>query len=280
MRDFFTTLISGIGINDVFDILITTFIIYKILGFIRETRAMQLVRGLLIVVIAYILSIYLQFNTIHWILRSAFTIGIFGLIVVFQPELRRGLEVMGRSKFRSGYGAQTDEATARKIIEQIRNAVMTFSEERTGALIVFEREISLEDVAETGTIVNADITEQLLGNLFYEGSPLHDGAVIVRGSQIYAAGCILPLTQNKNLNKSLGMRHRAGIGITENSDARVVIVSEETGIISLASEGRIRRYFDEPGVEQILEDLYLPKKNEEKQTLWQKLTRKKKEEAR
>lgn len=264
MQGFFSNVISSIGVNDVFDILITAFVIYKILGFIKETRAQQLVKGLLIIVAAYFISDLLDLHTINWILKGAFTIGLFALVVVFQPELRRGLEYMGRSKLGTGkLGQQLDKDKAKLITDEITDAISTFSSTKTGALIVFEREITLEDIAETGTQINAEISAQLLGNLFYEGSPLHDGAVIIRDDKVHAAGCVLPLTENKNLNKSLGTRHRAGIGITENSDALVLIVSEESGIISMAQDGKLTRFLDAKSVEKALLNLFIPSEEED-----------------
>jgi len=263
MKDYILTLISSIRINDVLDILITAFVIYKILGFIKQTRAQQLVKGLLIIIAAYFASALLDLNTINWLLKGLFTFGLFAVVVIFQPELRRGLEFMGRSKFSVGSISQLDSEKAKHIVDEISSAAGEFSQSRTGALIVFEREIALDDVTESGTQLNAEISAQLLGNIFYEGAPLHDGAVIIRGDRIYAAGCVLPLTENKNLNKSLGTRHRAGIGISERSDALVLIVSEETGIISVAEDGRLRRFLDEKDVEKILLGMYLTGKDED-----------------
>ena len=227
MERFFDNIFSSIGINDIFDILIISFIVYKILGFIQETRAQQLVKGLLMLVAAFFLSDVLNLYALNWILRQTMTLGVIALVVVFQPELRRGLEYVGRSKIVKAPFGQLD------------------------------RETSLTDIAETGTVIEADISAQLLGNIFYEGAPLHDGAVIIRGDQIFAAGCVLPLTENKDLNKSLGTRHRAGIGITENSDAIAMIVSEETGIISMAIDGKLTRFLDTKTVEKTLLNLYI-----------------------
>ncbi|OLR56782.1 TIGR00159 family protein [Hornefia porci] len=265
LQTFFTNTIYSIGWNDALDIAITTFVLYKILEFIKETRAQQLIKGLAVLVIAYFLSGILNLHVVHWFLGGAFTIGLFALVVLFQPELRRGLEYMGRSKFfHARLVSQVDKDKAKFICDEIADAAMSFSASKTGALIVFEREITLEDIAETGTLINAEISEELLGNLFYEGSPLHDGAVIIRGDKVYAAGCVLPLTDNKNLNKSLGTRHRAGIGITENSDALTLIVSEETGIISIAQEGKITRFLDKKSVEKILFNLFITEEEDKK----------------
>ena len=257
MQDFLKNVVSGIGVLDILDILIVAFIIYKILEFIKETRAEQLIKGLLVLVIATFLSELLNLYTLNWILRGAMTLGLVALVVVFQPELRRGLEYLGRTKIvRPAFG-QLDKDRAKHITTEFIKAIDTFSKERTGALIVLERETSLTDMTESGTIVDAEISAELLGNIFYEGSPLHDGAVIVRGDRIFAAGCVLPLSQNKTIGKELGTRHRAGIGITEHSDAVTLIVSEETGIISMAVDGKLSRFLDTRTVEKTLLNLYL-----------------------
>lgn len=257
MQDFFKNVVSGIGIMDILDILIVAFIIYKILGFIRETRAEQLVKGLLLLVIATFLSDLLNLYTLNWMLRGAMMLGTVAIVVVFQPELRRGLEYIGRTKIvRTGFG-QLDKEKAKHITTEFIKAIDTFSKDRTGALIVLERETSLTDMTESGTIIDAEISAELLGNIFYEGSPLHDGAVIIRGDRLFAAGCVLPLSQNKTIGKELGTRHRAGIGITEHSDAVTLIVSEETGIISMAVDGNLSRFLDTRTVEKTLLKLYL-----------------------
>lgn len=257
MQNFFSNTISTIGINDILDILITTFILYKILEFIKDTRAQQLLKGLLFVIAAYFVADYMNLYVVHWILKAVFTVGLFALVVIFQPELRRGLEYMGRSKIGMSKFVKIDKDKAKYISNEIANITASFSDSRTGALIVFERDVTLEDVAETGTLINADISAELLGNLFYEGAPLHDGAVIIRQDKVYAAGCVLPLTDKISINKSLGTRHRAGIGITENSDAVTLIVSEETGIISVAKDGQIIRFLEKKNVEKILMDLFI-----------------------
>lgn len=257
MQEFFERSISGIGFNDILDILIVTFVIYKLLNFISETRAQQLVKGLIIIVVSYFAADFLKLHTISWILRGTFTIGIFALIVVFQPEIRRALEKMGRARFTNRAKGAIDKEKAKHVVDEITDAVDSFSKSKTGALIVFERETVLKDIGETGTIIHADVSAQLLGNLFYVGSPLHDGAVVIRGDRIMAAGCVLPLTENKELNKSLGTRHRAGIGITENSDCLTIIVSEETGVISVAENGKLERFLDKKSLQKILLNMYL-----------------------
>ena len=268
MEHFFENIVSGVGFTDILDIMIVTFIIYKLLDFIRETRAEQLAKGLLLLVVATLLSKVLQLYTLHWILSGVMTVGLIAVVVIFQPELRRGLEYLGRSKF-SNVLSEVDKEEAKYMVGQLVEAIDSMSVSRTGALIVIEREISLSDIVETGTVVDAVISAQMIGNIFYEGAPLHDGALIIRGNRLYAAGCVLPLTQNKNLNKELGTRHRAGIGITENSDALVIIVSEETGIISVAQNGKLTRFLDVKKIEKSLLNLYL---EESKRTVGEKIS--------
>lgn len=268
MERFFENIVSGVGVTDILDIMIVTFIIYKLLDFIRETRAEQLAKGLLLLVVATLLSKVLQLYTLHWILSGVMTVGLIAVVVIFQPELRRGLEYLGRSKF-SNVLSEVDKEEAKYMVGQLVEAIDSMSVSRTGALIVIEREISLSDIVETGTVIDAVISAQMVGNIFYEGAPLHDGALIIRGNRLYAAGCVLPLTQNKNLNKELGTRHRAGIGITENSDALVIIVSEETGIISVAQNGKLTRFLDVKKIEKTLLNLYL---EESKRTVGEKIS--------
>lgn len=255
MENILENLNVSIGIMDVLDIAIITFLIYKLLGFIRETRAEQLAKGILLLLVATVASKWLHLYTVHWVLSSLISAGLIAIVVIFQPELRRGLEYIGRSRITNVFG-EVDKEEAKRIVGQFVEAVESMSASRTGALIVIEREISLNDIIETGTVIDAQITAQMIGTIFYEGTPLHDGAVIVRGDKLHAAGCVLPLTQNKELNKELGTRHRAGIGITENSDALVLIVSEETGIISMAENGVLTRFLDGKAVEKKLLSLY------------------------
>ncbi|MCI5593754.1 MAG: diadenylate cyclase CdaA [Clostridia bacterium] len=262
MSNFFQTVFSNIGIADILDIVVVAFIVYKVLEFIRETRAEQLVKGLLLLAAAFFVSDFLNMNTLNWILKGITTMGILALVVVFQPELRRALEYVGRNKFVRGSMLNIGKEKAIKITDEFVTALQNLSSEKTGALIVIERQTALNDRVETGTIIDADISEQLIGNIFYEGAPLHDGAVIVRGDRLYAAGCVLPLTENKNLDKELGTRHRAGIGITEHSDAIAIIVSEETGVISMARDGVITRYLDTKTIEKTLLNLYIPQETD------------------
>ncbi|MDR3295251.1 MAG: diadenylate cyclase CdaA [Clostridiales Family XIII bacterium] len=262
MPDLFYIIISSFGIRDLIDIAIVAFVIYKILGFIRETRAEQLVKGLLILLAAAFLSDILNLYTLSWILIGAMQFGVIALVVVFQPELRRGLEYVGRSKFIKPQFAHIDKDKAKAATAAIIKAIDFFSTTKTGALLILEREIALNDIAESGVTIDSDISTELLKNIFYEGAPLHDGAAIIRNARLYAAGCMLPLTESKSLSMDLGTRHRAGIGITEYSDAVALIVSEESGIISTAKDGTLTRFLDVKTVEKTLLNLFLAEKEE------------------
>ena len=256
MNQFFQNIISNIGINDVLDILIVAFLFYKLLGFIRETRAEQLAKGLLMLVVVALVARWLHLYTLQWILNNLVNVGLIAVVIIFQPELRRLLENLGRNKLISNFSG-IDLEEAEEITVEIREALLSMSKSRTGALIVFERETSLTDIIETGTLIQAGISREMIGNIFYEGAPLHDGALIVRGDKLWAAGCVLPLTEDKKLSKELGTRHRAGIGITENSDALVFIVSEETGIISKAEDGKLERMLTASRIDDLLKSIYI-----------------------
>ena len=266
MKDFGCNIVSGVALTDILDILIVAFVIYKILEFIRESRAEQLVKGILFIIFAMLVSDALHLYTLNWILNSAMTLGAFAIVIIFQPELRNGLEHMGRGRwFRSLI--KVDSNQAKKIIENVVQAIKCASEKKTGELIVLEQRTPLTNISQTGTFLNADISAEIIGNIFYEGAPLHDGAVIIRGDKIYAAACVLPLTENKNLPSELGTRHRAGIGISEISDAFVLIVSEETGQISIAREGKIRRNVSYKTVERELRIEYGLGEDDDKNTV-------------
>ena len=280
MVEFFQNVFVGFRLIDVLDIIIVAYLVYKILGFIQETRAQQLVRGLVVLGIVFFLSDFLKLYLLNWLLRNFVTMGLFALIVLFQPELRRGLEQLGRRNIVSGQFRSLDKENAIEVVKEIVAAVDDFSATRTGALIVFERETMLNDIIETGTIVDARISVRLLGNLFYEGSPLHDGAVIIRGDRIHAASCVLPLTEKKNIGRNLGTRHRAGLGVSEVSDALVIVVSEETGVISVAENGNFRRFMDLKSVEKILLGVYIPQEETFRERMTRTLKHRRKEETR
>ncbi|MBQ1690366.1 MAG: diadenylate cyclase, partial [Firmicutes bacterium] len=189
MEQFFQNIVSNIGINDIFDILIITFLVYKLLGFVRETRAEQLAKGIGILIVVAVLASSLRLYTLQWLLSNLVNVGLIALVIIFQPELRRLLENLGRRKIISSYSG-LDLEEAEHITHEIRAAIERMSEEKTGALIVIERETSLTDIIETGTVIRAGISREMIGNIFYEGAPLHDGALIVRGDKLEAAGCV------------------------------------------------------------------------------------------
>lgn len=258
MLENLTGLMMSIKITDVLDIVIVAYLLYTVFGFIQETRAQQLFRGILLILGFFLLSELLDLSLLNWLLTRLITAGLLAVVVLFQPEIRRGLEQIGRrgvisSQFRD-LGKEELYATVHKLVD----AVDDFSSTRTGALMAIECETMLNDIIETGVVIDAEISVRLLGNLFYEGSPLHDGAVIIRGIRAYAASCVLPLTDRSNIGKNLGTRHRAGVGLSEVSDAFVIIVSEETGAISVARNGTLRRFLDLKTLEKMLLDIYIP----------------------
>lgn len=258
MLENLTGLLMSIKITDLIDIVIVAFLLYKMFGFIRETRAQQLFRGILLIVVAFIISEVLNLSLLNWLLTRLVTVGLIAVVILFQPEIRRALEQIGRrGVFRSQF-KDMDKESAYATVHMLVDAIDDFSSTKTGALIAIERETMLTDIVETGVIIDSEISVRLLGNLFYEGSPLHDGAVIIRGDRIYAASCVLPLTDRNSIGKNLGTRHRAGVGLSEVSDALVIIVSEETGAISVASDGVLRRFLDLKTLEKMLLDIYIP----------------------
>lgn len=254
----FFSLINTISFKDVIDIIVLAYIIYLLLKLIRETRAGQLVRGILFLVAGYFVSNLLHLNIVSYILSRALDIGLVAMIVLFQPELRRVLEKFGRTKFglrTIGLNFTTDELTQKWItaIDAICDSCVDLSASYTGALIVIERQVRLGEQIETGTIMNATPSKEVFGNIFYPKTPLHDGAVIMRDGIILAAACFLPKPQNDAIiNKKLGSRHRAAIGMSENSDSVVIVVSEETGQISVAMNGNLTRDYDREKLRELL----------------------------
>lgn len=257
MVDYLMTMISQVRLVDLLDIAIIAFAIYKILKFIQETRAVQLLKGLIVLLVATVLSDILKLYTINWLLDGLLKIGAIALIVVFQPEIRRGLQYLGGGRLFSRIFTETDLENTDTIVENMMYALRYFSRNKVGALIILERNTVLGDVIESGTKLNSEITKELLMNIFYSGAPLHDGAAIIRGDRIAAAGCVLPLTSNNNLSSELGTRHRAGIGVTEISDAIAVIVSEETGAMSVATNGNISRFMDATSMEKVIRSVFM-----------------------
>jgi len=257
IAEFLETLGAQIGPKDFIDVAIIAFIIYQVLRFIRETRAEQLVKGILVLIIIMFVAGALQLYTLNWVLRNFMQFGMIALVIVFQPELRRALEYLGRSRFFRGKLQSGDKEKAKAVAASIAKSVEYFSGAKVGAIIIIERDVSLTDFAETGVRMNCDLSSETLESIFYEGAPLHDGATVISGDKIRAAACVLPLTRSRELASELGMRHRAGLGITEVSDAFAIIVSEETGIISTARDGRMSRFLDIKTLEKTILDIYL-----------------------
>ena len=229
---------------DIIDILVIAFIIYKALGFLRETRAGQLVKGIVILLLVFVIANWWQLATIKWALSRIFDTAIVAAVVIFQPELRRILERVGRTNFRKGQMLDSEESDLLNCINTVSRAAADMQDKRIGALIVFENKTQLGEIINTGTVIDAAPSVSMVGNIFFPKSPLHDGALIIRDGRLYAAGCILPLTQRDDISLQLGTRHRAAIGMTENSDAIVLVVSEETGNISIVANGKITRDFN------------------------------------
>ena len=246
---------------DLLDIVIIAFLIYQLLGIINRTRAGQLAKGALLVLAVYLVANVLNMRTVTWLLNSLLQ------VVLFQPEIRRALERMGQTDQWAGklfnikgrYNDPSFKGAWRSAIIAICDAAERFSETKTGALIVLERNTNLSEIVRTGTPVNSAVNLEVLGTIFYEGTPLHDGAAIIENGRIKAAGCVLPLSNNLDLGKDMGTRHRACLGIAENSDAIAVVVSEETGIISMAKNGVLIRHFDRQTLYTRLVDEMIPK---------------------
>ena len=251
-------------ISDIIDILIVAYLIYKVIGLLRKTNSNKLAMGVFIVFLALWISDWCDLTMLHFILAKTVEVGFLALIILFQPELRRLLERFGNRGLIFFLGGDAPVQAMETAITQTVLACTAMSESRTGALIVFERVNKLDSQISTGTVVNSDTTAELLKNIFYDKAPLHDGAVIITEGRIMAAGCMLPLSNNQNISRDLGMRHRAGIGMSEHSDAVVAIVSEETGAISVAIDGMLKRHLTPETFEKILRnDLIIDDKLED-----------------
>ncbi len=262
---FLFTQVKNIGVVDVIDILLVAVLLYYVISFFRDRRAGKLAIGVFFLVIALAVSNLLQMRVISFLLESIVSVGVLALIIIFQPELRSILEKMGRGSL-SGLGkltASKSDEEGQAMLREICAAAGDLSQSKTGALIVLERETGLGEEIRTGTVLNADVTAPLIRNVFYNKAPLHDGAMIIRDGRIHACGCFLPLSTRQDVDRRLGTRHRAALGVTENSDAVVVVVSEETGTISVVSDGHITRGFDRLTLENEL--LSLIRKDENTQ---------------
>ena len=250
-----------IRISDVIDVLVMSYVIYKLIIVLKETRAAQLLKGLLIILIFSRISFALNLYTINWVISNIFTAGLVLIIVVFQPELRRIFEKLGRSNRFFVSLTKMDSQGDQTKTDEIINAVASLSRQKIGALIVIANKVGLADIVETGTLLNANISSELLINIFFPNSPLHDGAVIIKDDSIVAAGSFLPLSTNMSISKELGTRHRAALGMSEKSDAFIIVVSEETGIISTVYNATISRHIDTETLRSTLNKLFYEQDN-------------------
>ena len=258
-------ILTTIKFKDIVDILAITFIIFSLFKLVRETRAEQLLKGVIVLLAVYMVSTVFGLAMLTTLMKVLFEFSVIIIVVVFQPEIRKALERIGQSKFTKKYlwflfknGKSDEEVKAiKKSIIDVADVATLFSHSKTGALIVFERSVMLSDIADSGTVLDSESSVALLGNIFFNKAPLHDGATIIRDGKIYAAGCILPLTNNIKIDVNLGTRHRAALGMSENSDAIVLVVSEETGIVSLAVNGHLNRNLDRDDLIDTLEDLLI-----------------------
>ncbi|MDD3766860.1 MAG: diadenylate cyclase CdaA [Eubacteriales bacterium] len=262
-----------IRIQDILDIVIVAYLIYKIIGLLKETRAMQLIKGIAVLFVIFQLSTILQLSVLNFFLMNAFQFGVIAMLVVFQPELRNALEKVGRSKLGQIFKIDNPDApeSITNLVEAIAKSVSVLSKNRIGALVVIERKTKIGDIIKTGIKIDSNISAELLVNIFMPNTPLHDGAVVIRGSRIQAAACFLPLTQSQELAIELGTRHRAALGISEVSDAVVVVVSEETGKISIALEGSLTRNLTVESLSRALLKILMPnseRKNGRKILQW------------
>lgn len=265
--------VRGMGLNDYLDIAVVAFLMYYLMKLIKETRAMQLLKGMAALLLIYLVAAVAELQTLQFIMNAVISTGVLALIILFQPELRRVLEhvaqsrLAGLKKFFSSGEERTVEhfEETSDCIDIVCEACKSLSKTRTGALMVFERETKLGEIIKTGTVVDAAPSTELIGNLFYVNTPLHDGAMIIREGRLYASGCFLPLSQNYSISKEMGTRHRAALGMSENSDAVVVVVSEETGTISVAENGQIERNFTPENLRRRLrKELLLKQEDSEK----------------
>jgi diadenylate cyclase len=255
MEEVFTVFVNTVksisSIWPILDILVVSYIFYKGYTLMKETRAEQLLKGIVLIIILIPISSILKLDMLNFILNKTLTIGVLSVVIIFQPEIRRALEHLGRSAFDDIHNFQSLEER-NDVVSEIVNAIDCLSKSKTGALIAIEQGTGLGEIVSTGTMVDAVVSAALLENIFVVNTPLHDGATIIRKGRIHAAGCVLPLTSNNSINKKLGTRHRAAMGLSENSDALIIIVSEETGVISLAVNGKLTRNYDKEKLKNII----------------------------
>ena len=245
------------GLSDIFDILLVAIVIYELILLTRQTRGSAVLKGLVLLLLIVGVSDLLGLTALNWMLMTIVNNGVVVLVILFQPELRKALEQMGRSMMMMRDKKRSDDSDENsRIITEIITCLTNLSRRRVGALIVCERKTGLQDVIETGISIDSQISSALLENIFEPNTPLHDGAVVIRGSRVMAAACILTLTEGQGISHELGTRHRAALGVSETTDAVVLIVSEETGIISMAKGGRLSRHLDPKSLREILEGMY------------------------
>ena len=274
----FAALLPTIQIMDVVDILVVAFVIYKIILMLQTTSSSRIAKSIIIILILTAATSLLHMYLMNYLLDKILEIGLLALVIMFQPELRRMLEKLGSKSFREILSTKQEQRNIDHVISETVKACEIMSRERTGVLIVFERTTSLEEYQKTGTIVDAQVSSELLRNIFFTKASLHDGAVIIRNERIAAAGCVLPLTENRNISSDLGTRHRAGIGMSAVSDAVVVIVSEETGTISVAISGMLKRHLAPQTLEKLLLNELAPKEEVKTRNPLTKLLRRQKKE--
>lgn len=254
---------------DLIDIILVALVIYELIMLVHKTRAGQLAKGVCLLLAVYFVSFYTNMRTISWLIDQVLRVGFVAMVVVFQPEIRRALEQMGRTSSWAAellHGHRLDNSVRSKwktAVVAICDAAEQLSDSHTGALMVMERGSNLSEIIRTGTPLNADVNREMLGTIFYEGTPLHDGAVVIVDGELKAAGCVLPLSNNLEIGKDMGTRHRAALGMSENSDAIVVVVSEETGIISMAKDGVMIRRLDRQNLFRLLQEDIVPPEEED-----------------
>ena len=259
----FVSTISTIRLFDFADIAIVAFILYKIFYFIKDTRAEQLFKGIFLLILITQISSTFKLHALHWILVNSLQFGLLAMLIIFQSELRAGLERLGRTNFKLGKTqASKNQEHVYSSIKELVDSVFELAKTKTGALIVIEKETKLTDIMRTGTQIDGLISQELLLNIFTPNTPLHDGAVVIRDFKISACGCFLPLTQRKDISKSLGTRHRAGIGISEVSDSLTIMVSEETGCVSISQNSKFTRNLSKEECKQMLLDEFLTHREE------------------
>ena len=274
-----------IRVTDVLDIVIIAFLVYNLLRVVKSTRAENILKGVVAFLLVLWMADILQLNTIAYIMKNLVQVGILAIIILFQPEIRQILEKVGSRniKLLRVFNDPKQQSELETAIDQTVIACSEMSQSKTGVLIVFERDIHLDDMVRSGTMLDAAVSSELLKNIFFVKAPMHDGAVIIRHGRILGAGCMLPLSKNVNLSRDLGMRHRAGIGMSENSDAVVVIVSEETGSISVAIGGMLKRHLKPETLSKLLRNELMPQEDEveekPRRTLAERLTFKRKGEG-